>query len=872
MGWLKEQMLRREPPLRSFAHLAESCQSHPEWPDSARLRPRSLATLFSKIDRGQELDWLRDRPTVARVLAQVLDRPLSELQTAWGERPEQRQEKIFRFRDLRYARDLDLLGESLPPGLPRELEHPAEWSPLLWQVGPGGGRSLVASWLRARRLASICTLTHDARQVDIPRQGPLFVDARAKLNDELLTSLRLEARPVCIAIDHHYLLPIIPRARIINSPSLESYLYELVHWVSLRLTPDHRFDEERAAAWIARMSRALDDSTNFGDVIGLLGAFDEFGPRTLSGKTLRQVLIKMLEHRLAEAELRPRVDPEQALQRLEEAAARALVSKSGSLDRPRPIDEWVMLLRSEQEEAEGPDPAWFKDALKKSGLSRDELRRITQNLPPSLYHMVKALESIGVLGRANPDPKYEDNFRKLRPSYLAHFLRAQAKSEILKLSPHHWGFCTLDRCLSSDIILRLTRRVEDDDLQAHEALIDCFDASSLELWAALEACIESLGLASLAGTPVPEELALELLREFAPSQPSSSGHFLARIRRVNSFSVAVLALTETLPNVSANISPWRTDDLDFRLHFVRDAIEFAAGSEELERRAAIWTLLLRFADSTEESSRDRIIAAHPLLRCLDQLRSTQRSYSATQFVEHHGARTLLAVALAIGIPMAHLSAQILDELARLPDERARVTLKRFRAEPNATTTELFRMALAPRLLELAERSLPLPYGELLPHQLDHLSFALQRPLPLELAECTPAPSALSRLERLGTEGFDDNALLVLIDRFPQSFGRACMSRAFDANGARPDLIVKSSRFLELFLDTAPALEPLELSLEVRALVRRALRDALAAEKGERQYAAYDALSAFESRLARDSSPSRAALVRPGGGLDPSNSS
>ena len=55
MGWLRELMASRDPPVRSFGSLARAALDYPSWPESVSAQPRSLAAVLSKLDRDQEL-------------------------------------------------------------------------------------------------------------------------------------------------------------------------------------------------------------------------------------------------------------------------------------------------------------------------------------------------------------------------------------------------------------------------------------------------------------------------------------------------------------------------------------------------------------------------------------------------------------------------------------------------------------------------------------------------------------------------------------------------------------------------------------------------------------------------------------------------
>ncbi|HVZ32491.1 MAG TPA: hypothetical protein VG963_08695, partial [Polyangiaceae bacterium] len=65
-------MSSAEPPVTGYGELARRTLQHPDWPEDTRPQPRSLAALFSKLDRNQELEWLAERDAVQRALALTL--------------------------------------------------------------------------------------------------------------------------------------------------------------------------------------------------------------------------------------------------------------------------------------------------------------------------------------------------------------------------------------------------------------------------------------------------------------------------------------------------------------------------------------------------------------------------------------------------------------------------------------------------------------------------------------------------------------------------------------------------------------------------------------------------------------------------------
>src|SRR5258706_9338854 len=151
MGWLRDLMQSDASMYRSFGALARAALVSPDWPSAMRLESRSLATVFSKLDREVESSWLEDRPDVQLLLARLLKCTVEDIKppSRRGERPERR----VRLADLQFARALDLGEEDLPPGIPELVSQPERWRSVWWVAPSGAGRSLAGSWLRIRGLA-----------------------------------------------------------------------------------------------------------------------------------------------------------------------------------------------------------------------------------------------------------------------------------------------------------------------------------------------------------------------------------------------------------------------------------------------------------------------------------------------------------------------------------------------------------------------------------------------------------------------------------------------------------------------------------------------------------------------------------------------
>src|SRR5215217_3485508 len=153
MGWLRDLMHQAPTPVRSLGDLSRVALRSGDWPADTKMQARSLAALFSKIDRDQELDWLGDRPGAQVALAKALGASLDDIRTRVQRRQEGAPGQVLRLRSLPAARALSLLEEPLFPGIPAEVLEPATFAGVYWVAASGAGRTLVGRWLEARGLA-----------------------------------------------------------------------------------------------------------------------------------------------------------------------------------------------------------------------------------------------------------------------------------------------------------------------------------------------------------------------------------------------------------------------------------------------------------------------------------------------------------------------------------------------------------------------------------------------------------------------------------------------------------------------------------------------------------------------------------------------
>ncbi|MEI9948057.1 MAG: hypothetical protein WDO74_03520 [Pseudomonadota bacterium] len=243
---------------------------------------RSLASIFSKLDRNQEADWLAERVGVQRVLSKVLGVPLDDLRAPgvqMGGAPRGDLRRL-RLTSLRYARALDLLEEPLCPGLPPSVLKPGAYDSTFWRAPSGSGRSLVGRFLQARGLAHVLEAgTFEEALNRLPERGPVFIELHAQRALPLPNAPRAG---LCIAADFE---PGNPTWQVHPSPAVDTYLDELVDWVAARLPSDGRFDAALTRQWLHGEMRDSGILDGLGAALGLCGLADELGAQTLRGKS-----------------------------------------------------------------------------------------------------------------------------------------------------------------------------------------------------------------------------------------------------------------------------------------------------------------------------------------------------------------------------------------------------------------------------------------------------------------------------------------------------------------------------------------------------------------------------------------------------------
>jgi len=494
------------PPIDGYGDLARRALAHPEWPADTQPRARSLAALFSKLDRGIELEWLSDRDAAQRALALVLACPVETVRRAVAPDVEGSPGRV-RFSDLPYARPFDLRDEPLPPGIPELVRNPASWERVWWRAPSGSGRTLTGQWLLARGLARFIS----ARRLEdvlgrVGGSGPLFIELEQLDAPELLA--QLPERGLCLAAPYP-----APAAgwRPIESPPLAEVLPALLAWIEARVPSDGAFEAAAAEAWLTPPV-AEGTLPTLGAVLGAAGLLDARGVREARGKTLVELAEAFVNERLEDASVKGSAEA-QWLRRhgfgaLVKLAESALTTGAEPWERPRSQDEWIALVPAELEKS--VDSEWVRWSAARAGgeASLRAVERALRDAPPGAYRLVRALVDARLLAERGPGRL------SVAPEFLKYAALARARDGLVReASPFAWGEALLRPHAAPSVLEALFARAAADDLGPFEQLAELDVPSHPALVVATEAALVCLGLRALSGADVPSELLATILGE-----------------------------------------------------------------------------------------------------------------------------------------------------------------------------------------------------------------------------------------------------------------------------------------------------------------------------------------------------------------------
>lgn len=505
MSWLRELMANAEPPVGSYGELARACLAHPQWPAPVQPKPRSLASLFSKFDRGIELEWLADRDGVQRVLAQVLGCSRTALRGPMAEHlhtAEVHQQR-WRLPDAPFARLLDLKEDPLPPGIPARVQVPAAWGRLWWQTEPGGGVELTRRWLAARGLAKT-RVSRDWNEVlaDLSSPEPLFIELQSSSPAPPL-ALSVREAPTCIAAPAPQ--PALHGFERVSSPPLQTVLGPLLEWVEPLFPKDGRFNVATALKWMAGpVAAQLVDSLQ--TALGLAGVLDELGLEWVETQRIEQVAQQWLRQRLTAVE--PHSGDwlaEQGWSILLGLAQRALTDDELPLSVGRSQQEWRKLIPPEFQRS--VDAEWARASLARAGtpLTNEQLQQVLSRTPPGAFRIIHGLQAAGIL-----QPTDEER-SQLAPRWLLTTLERQATLALLAGAPSEWGEALLRRAAHPKVRTALRAQFAAGHTEPIEELLELPLDEAPGFVVAVEAALEALGNAWLAGLEVDDEVAGALM-------------------------------------------------------------------------------------------------------------------------------------------------------------------------------------------------------------------------------------------------------------------------------------------------------------------------------------------------------------------------
>ncbi len=574
MGWLREFMGAREPKLPSYGELARRCLEHPSWPQDIQPQARSLASLYSKFDRGIEVEWLNERPEVQVVLANVLQLPAVALEAEIKKHVVAADQQLsrWRLRDVPRARPIDLREEPLPRLFPDAVTRPGLWRRVWWRNGLSHGSEFLGRWLRARSLAEFatCFTWAEVQNLSTTENSPLLVLYYGPTTEA--TALPLAGRPMCV-VGGTAVPPGFDSCETLPFSAVEDPLLE---WL-LNLLPPEKPTVDEAKSWLARWTHEGIE-LDFDTATGLIGAAHHLGLSMAARIGMTDLAQQYLKRRLEQLEstgvreakwLRlngldlPIGIAKNALRRADNA----------TWNHPRTKSEWLELIPDEYQR--GVDADWTRLSLQRAGtqLTVAELERALSEVPPGGFRVLNVLCDVQLLQEA-ADGKFA-----LHPHWLTRFLEGAAYAGLLTEDAEDWGQVALTERHAMPLLNALERQFADGHFMALNACLDLEEVRSPAFVMAVELMVVAAGRVLLHGGELEAEQVaglLELQSEFLVEGVAvftvpyaAHSHLLPRPRMLclaanpglwGDWVAAIWALSEelerppsTLPN---DLNPW----------------------------------------------------------------------------------------------------------------------------------------------------------------------------------------------------------------------------------------------------------------------------------------------------------------------------
>jgi hypothetical protein len=544
VGWLRELMATCEPPIPSYGDLARRCLESQQWPRDIQPQARSLASLFSKFDRGMEVEWLAERREVQHVIAQTLGLPLRavEHEVLRHVGNADRNLNRFRFLDAPNARPIDLREEDLPDIFHPRLTRPGLWDKLWWTTPPGSAHELLAKWLHARALAESATCETWADVVLGSTSGvtPLLVEYLGPAPSTFDLQL-LGARPLCIC-SHLPAPPGLLAVPAIGAAEVEDALLEwlLPLWVQPAEVPLIQL-----RAWLNRL-RGLGLGSNLEALLGLVSLAYDVGLEKLEALSLIELVQFFLRKTIQQSSFVIASEgtwlQDHVYDVLRGMARNALANVGTQWNTSLTQADWLNLIPSEYQR--GVDAEWTRVSLQQAGapLTVSELEKALKAVPPGGFRVIESLRTAQIL-REGAGAKLS-----IRPRWVADFFESAGYSCLLEESADSWGQVALDPRRTKGVTDALTRELAASVFRTLDAALELDDDESPGYALAIELLVVTTGRQLLLG------------KEFEPEQVGGllrlqQGQLVNRSTTVGRSEGALLPSPRLLAS-PANLNSW----------------------------------------------------------------------------------------------------------------------------------------------------------------------------------------------------------------------------------------------------------------------------------------------------------------------------
>ena len=464
MSWLRDKMREATPPFRSFGSLARACEKDPNWPSSTQATGRSLATLFSKLDRGEIPSWLDERPEVQAVLGQLLGCGIEGLRASF--RPEESTKHLsghrFRLAAYRGLQPVTNQQLTLPPFLaqlwgpwakPREVVvTEAEWV-----------SEIILTHAKQNRWAHVYENWHKGSAPDGPRDVPWLIHWTGEADEIEWLCFDLQTREVPIVLlgrnsnglnraAHLLQKNLNPKASTPQTSgvlrSKEGGLNALLNWSEFYVGKALPFTAERLRELLSsEEAQWLKNPAELADLLVFISTLDS----PLENFQASLCIEAFLEQKVPEASARSQASWFRDLRHLlYDWAADALAQLPHGLSSTYSRESWeatVSRLISDRTEEE-----WTaRLILRRLKPTAAQIEKDLKQLPSPASRWISELENYGILRVTR------DGLMSLCPSWLGSALNDHYAQRFKDYAADDWGLALYYSTPGSSLVRELSK-------------------------------------------------------------------------------------------------------------------------------------------------------------------------------------------------------------------------------------------------------------------------------------------------------------------------------------------------------------------------------------------------------------------------------